>query len=249
MPATPERNSLSTGRRWLSGLAMAAAVAPAPAALAGTDAYIGEILWTAATFCPSHTLEANGQLMAISQYTALFSLLGTTYGGNGSTTFALPDLRGRSSIHQGAGPGLSARILGELGGAESATLTVNQLPSHHHTLNASSGDGASGNPANGVLASPKATATTTTTASGTGTVTVEGKGKNGRPTTSPVDLVLDVDVDVAVGVATYGNPGTANVQLAPESIGSTGGSQPVDTQSPYLTLRACVAVAGIYPSR
>jgi microcystin-dependent protein len=73
-----------------------------------------------------------GQLLSIAENTALFSLLGTTYGGDGQTTFGLPDLRGRSPMHFGTGPGLSARTLGERGGEEQVTLTVAQLPSHTH---------------------------------------------------------------------------------------------------------------------
>lgn len=79
----------------------------------------------------------NGQLLSISQNTALFSLLGTTFGGDGVTTFALPDLRGRVPIHQGQGPGLTNRTIGEAGGAESVTLTQGQMPMHNHTVSAS----------------------------------------------------------------------------------------------------------------
>lgn len=88
-------------------------------------------------FAPRGWAECNGQLLPISQNTALFALLGTTYGGDGRVTFALPDLRGRVPLHQGNGPGLSPRTLGESTGTESVALTVNQLPSHTHTLKGS----------------------------------------------------------------------------------------------------------------
>ena len=99
----------------LTGALMAGA---APAAHAGPDEYLGEILTVGFNFCPRGTLEADGRLLPISQNTALFSLLGTMYGGDGRTTFALPDLRGRTIIGEGQGPGLSSRRIGQRGGSE-----------------------------------------------------------------------------------------------------------------------------------
>lgn len=90
----------------------------------------------AGNFAPRGWAFCDGQLLAVSQNDALFSLLGTIYGGDGRTTFGLPDLRGRIPIHAGHGPGLSERRLGAKGGAEKVTLTVNQLPSHGHRLQA-----------------------------------------------------------------------------------------------------------------
>jgi len=84
-------------------------------------------------FCPRGWLPLNGQLLSISQNTALFSLLGTIYGGDGRTTFGLPDLRGRTGIHTGTGPGMTNRPLGSKGGVESVTLNTNQMPSHTHS--------------------------------------------------------------------------------------------------------------------
>src|SRR4051812_2305261 len=97
-----------------------------------SEPFIGEIKLFAGNFAPRGYALCNGQLLAISQNTALFSILGTTYGGNGVTTFALPDLRGRVPMHAGQGPGLSSRSLGETGGAESETLLVGQMPAHNH---------------------------------------------------------------------------------------------------------------------
>ncbi len=96
--------------------------------------YIGEIKMFAGNFAPRGWALCDGQLLSISQYTALFSILGTTYGGDGRTTFALPDLRGRTPIHAGRGPGLSTRQLGQNGGEENHTLTINEMPSHTHQL-------------------------------------------------------------------------------------------------------------------
>jgi microcystin-dependent protein len=96
--------------------------------------FLGEVTPFAGNFAPAGWAMANGQLLSIAQNTALFALLGTTYGGNGQTTFALPDLRGRSVIGTGQGPGLSDRSLGEQDGVPNVTLTVANLPSHDHTL-------------------------------------------------------------------------------------------------------------------
>lgn len=101
------------------------------------DGYMGEIRLFAGDFAPKYWAFCNGQLLAIAQNQALFSLLGTTYGGNGQTTFALPDLKGRVPVGVGQGPGLSSVNLGDKFGAENVTLIANQLPIHSHSLNAS----------------------------------------------------------------------------------------------------------------
>jgi len=85
-------------------------------------------------FAPRGWAFCDGQLLAISQYDALFSLLGTIYGGDGRTTFGLPDLRGRAPMHYGSGPGLTSRGIGGKGGAESVTVTAGQMPVHSHTV-------------------------------------------------------------------------------------------------------------------
>ncbi|AXG71543.1 phage tail collar domain protein [Kordia sp. SMS9] len=96
------------------------------------DPFIGEIVMFGGNFAPRGWALCNGQLLAISSNSALFSILGTTYGGDGRTSFALPDLRGRAAVHPGTGPGLSTIKLGQRGGAEYHTLTVNQMPMHNH---------------------------------------------------------------------------------------------------------------------
>jgi microcystin-dependent protein len=98
-----------------------------------SDPFIGEIKIVPFNFAPQGWADCNGQLLSIAQNSALFSLLGTNYGGNGTTTFALPDLRGRFPTHEGQGPGLSPRSLGEVSGAEYHTLQTTQMPAHNHT--------------------------------------------------------------------------------------------------------------------
>ena len=119
-------------KRTLAALAAASTLSVATPSYAGVDPYIGEIMMVGFTFCPRGWAEANGQLLQINSNTALFSLYGTIYGGDGRTTFKLPDLRGRVPMHTGDGPGLSPRQMGQGGGAETNTLTANNLPAHSH---------------------------------------------------------------------------------------------------------------------
>jgi microcystin-dependent protein len=102
-----------------------------------SEPFIAEIRIFAGNFAPRNWAFCNGQLLPIAQNTALFSLIGTTYGGDGRTTTALPNLQGRAPMHPGSGPGLTTRRLGESGGAETITLTENQVPQHTHALQAS----------------------------------------------------------------------------------------------------------------
>jgi microcystin-dependent protein len=110
------------------------------------DPFIGEIKIFAGNYAPRGWAMCDGQLLAISQNSALYSLLGTTYGGDGRTTFALPDLRGRIPVHAGSAPGLTRRNLGERSGSEHHTLTINEMPGHTHTAHALDKPGDRSNP-------------------------------------------------------------------------------------------------------
>lgn len=103
--------------------------------------YLGEIRMFAGSFAPRGWAFCNGQLIPINQNTALFSILGTTYGGDGRTTFALPDLRGRVPLGPDQGPGLSPRVIGEAAGEENHLLSTSEMPAHTHSLAANSGNG------------------------------------------------------------------------------------------------------------
>jgi microcystin-dependent protein len=113
-----------------------------------SEPFLGEIKVVSFNFAPKGWALCNGQLLPISQNQALFALLGTTYGGNGQTTFALPDFRGRLPIHQGAG-----HVAGERAGTPSVTVTMQQMPAHSHTLQATAQNGATANPVNAFLGS------------------------------------------------------------------------------------------------
>lgn len=115
------------------------------------DPFVAEIRIFPFNFPPRGWAWCDGQLLPLSQNTALFSLLGTVYGGNGMNNFALPDLRGRAPMHPGQGPGLSLRDLGEAGGSETVTLLQTEIPSHSHALRPNN-DGATTNAPSGQLA-------------------------------------------------------------------------------------------------
>lgn len=132
-------------------------VGPKPALAGGSDPWLGEIDLVPYNFAPEGWAFCDGRILPINQNTALFSLLGTTYGGDGRTTFALPDLRGRLPIgvESGPGPGLSPYTLGERGGTENVTLTNNNMPMHTHLINATTSPGTTSTPGpNEYLAQP-----------------------------------------------------------------------------------------------
>ncbi len=110
------------------------------------DPFIGQVMMFGGNFAPRGWALCNGQLLPISSNQALFSILGTQFGGDGKSTFALPDLRGRFAMHPGTGSGLSPRKIGQRGGAETVTLTKNQIPAHNHTVGCAGRGGSSDNP-------------------------------------------------------------------------------------------------------
>jgi microcystin-dependent protein len=185
------------------------------------ELYLGEIILFAGNFAPRNTEYCNGQLMSIAQNQALFSLLGTTYGGDGRTTFALPDLRSRVPVHPGTGPGLSTRKLGQRSGTEINILTVNQMPLHNHaaagTILASSLEATATDPANAYPASA--------------TYPVD------RTTTGPVK---------AYGAAANENMAVNGVTV---TVGNTGANQPINNMQPWLGVSYIICTQGLFPSR
>jgi microcystin-dependent protein len=117
-----------------------------------SDPFLGEIRMTGFNFAPEGWALCNGQILSIAQNTALFSLLGTTYGGNGTSTFALPNLQGRVAIHQGQGSGLSPYVIGQSSGVQEVILNQSQMPAHNHTVNAVANGGNQASPSNGLPA-------------------------------------------------------------------------------------------------
>lgn len=161
--------------------------------------YVGEIRMFAGNFAPAGWMFCEGQLLPISENETLFNLIGTTYGGDGQSTFALPDLRGRLPLHQGNG-----FILSETGGAEEITLTVSQIPAHSHVLQATNNAAQQSSPGGQLPAR-----------------------------TSGSDLYAQ---DIV------------RVNMAPQMISSTGGSQPHTNFQPYLCVDFIISLFGIFPS-
>jgi len=169
------------------------------------DPFVAEIRIFPFNFAPKGWAFCDGQILPLSQNTALFSLLGTMYGGDGKSNFALPDLQGNVPMHPGQGPGLSLHDLGETGGSDTVTLLQSEMPAHSHTLNASNSDSNDQSPVNELLAG-------------------------------------------GLSVVPYATPGPV-VQMAANTIGVAGGSQPHNNLMPYLTLNFCIALQGVYPPR
>lgn len=138
--------------------------------------FVGEIRVFAGNFAPQGWMFCDGQLLSIAQNTVLFTLIGTTYGGDGQTTFALPDLRGRIPVHQGAG-----LVIGGKDGAEQVTLTSAQLPAHGHALQATAADGTSADPTNNVWAESDARTFSTAAPDGSMSATSLGSAGGGQP--------------------------------------------------------------------
>lgn len=188
------------------------------------EGYIGEIRMFAANFSPRNWAYCSGQLLAISTNTALFSILGTMYGGNGQTTFALPDMRGRSAVSPGSNPGTINYPIAGRAGSESTTLLSTNLPPHTHVL--------TGKPT--VTITPRCN-------TGAGTVTEAGDQYPAVPgNITPPYTTAAPDVPVA----------SMPVQATSNIMGANaGGSQPLQHLSPYTVVNYIICIYGIYPSR
>ncbi len=194
---------------------------------ASEDHFMGEISYVAFNYAPRDWLRCDGQLLNIGEHAALYSLLGTTYGGDGVTNFQLPDMRGRVPVHQGRGPGLSnTYYMGLLGGYETIALDVNTLPSHKHE--ATVGEGA-------VTATLKAAISTPDSSDPEGnSLTKLGLTNKMYSTTAPTVAMHEDSVEV---------------DISSLSIGDTGGSQHFPVMQPYLTVNCIIAIEGAYPPR
>lgn len=189
-----------------------------------TEPFLSEIVIFSFDFAPKGWARCSGQLLPISQNQALFALLGTTFGGDGRTTFALPDLRGRAPLGQGQGPQLSSYQLGQTSGAETSTLSASHLPAHTHAVTPSSltatarGTSAPGNQQTPVGALPA----------------VDASGALGRYSDSGPNASMQAS---AVGVS-----GTLGAS-------TTGSGQAHENRQPYLAMTVCIALQGIFPSQ
>jgi microcystin-dependent protein len=198
-----------------------------------SEPILGEIRMFAGNFAPRNWALCNGQLLSVSQNSALFSILGTTYGGNGVQTFALPNLQGRVAIHAGQSPGTSLYTLGESAGTENQTLLQTQMPMHTHV--------AMYNPNGGTpLGVSIATADTPATASTPGgNILAQGKdARNG--------VVSDY---AATSAATGSLAGVTMAGSGAVTVAPAGGSSPVPVVQPYQVVNYIIAIEGTFPSR
>ncbi|MBN7803545.1 phage tail protein [Algoriphagus aestuariicola] len=193
------------------------------------EPFLGQIMMVGFDFAPRGWALCNGQLLSIAQNTALFSLLGTTYGGDGRTTFALPDLRGRCAVGMGQGPGLTLRNQGEMAGSENTTLTVANIPAHTHPAQVS-------NIQVQMMASNEAG--TEETPGNNNATTLAASTNQGRG----VDIYNSSTPNVALN--TGNSPASGSV-----TVGMTGGNIPVNNMQPFLGVNYIIALQGIFPSR
>lgn len=185
------------------------------------DKFVGEIRLFPFNFAPLGWALCQGQLLPISQNTALFSLLGTQFGGNGTSNFALPDLQGRVAVNQGTGAGLSSYFIGQSGGVENLTLTAQEIPSHAHTLTAA-----------GTLKAKNAGGNSQTPAGNAPAAESEGATATYSSATP--------NASMRAGGVTF--TGAANVA-------SVGGGATHENRMPTLAMNYCIALQGTFPPR
>ena len=223
-----------------ASLAVSATVVSGKVAACSETPMLGTMCVFAGNFAPRGFALAEGQLLAISQNTALFSLLGTNYGGDGRTTFALPDSRGRALIGAGQGPGLSFIALGDRGGQETITLTPNQMPQHNHS--ASTNVQLLNMDSSASTAVLKGLAATSNSNTPTGRVLANSPGRDniysdGVPNVAlnPESIELNINLDMLFDSTT--------------TVGLAGSNQPFSVRDPYLAINWIIAMQGIFPSR
>lgn len=222
-----------------------------------SEPFLGEIRMVGFNFAPNGWAPCDGRLLPIAQNSALFALLGTTYGGDGISNFGLPDLRGRAAVGMGTGPGLTTIVQGERSGTESVTLTTGQMPQHAHPAAfVGQASGVSGSLSTSVsvdvgtstanpMVPPAAGATTflsaTTGKVGLNNVAFSGLYTNTAPDATKAQLG-GITASTTAGSLSATAAGTV-------TVGPAGASQPVPLRNPYLGSNFIIALEGIFPSR
>lgn len=189
------------------------------------EGYISEVRLFAGNFAPRSWMFCQGQQMSIAEWTPLYALIGTVYGGDGVQSFLLPDLRGRRAVHSGNsnGPGLQEIYLGEVGGLEQITLTTSQMPAHSHAISATL----------------------------TGSATVQFANVDADSGVTPQNNYFAISSEnlyAPGGDTTLANP-IVSTNASTMHINAAGGSQPIPMITPYLALNYIICVEGIFPSR
>lgn len=214
-------------------------------ATAGMEPFVGEINYVAFNYAPEGWLQCNGQTLPINQYNALYSLIGTTYGGNGSTTFALPDMRGRVPVHQGQHPGGSMFTMGQTNGAENVILTINNMPAHNHPATATSASTSAIAPGATATSALKAVNSDADQKNASGNSLANAKGLNSAySATAPNVSMNAASIETTLNGLNIVTTTSTNV-----SIGSAGNSQPFSIMQPYTVVNCIIAWQGVYPSR
>jgi microcystin-dependent protein len=188
------------------------------------DYFLGEIRPFAFGFAPNGWAQCNGQLLQVGQFPALFSLLGAQFGGNGNSTFALPNIQGQVVVGQGQSTAGSNYVMGQGGGVNSVTLTLDQIPNHNHTFN-------------GVVGTTPA---------------ITGAAATNAPATNGTSYLSNAFAKTTTATAPSGlyshNP--VNTQLNPNMIVPAGGGQSHENRAPFLVINYCInIIGGEYPSR
>jgi microcystin-dependent protein len=198
-----------------------------------SDPYIGEIRMFSGSFAPRGWALCNGQLLPISQNQALFSIIGTNFGGNGTSTFGLPNLQGRMPMHWGNGQGLTPRTLGEFAGAENTSVLLSNMPSHTHT--------AVFTPSGGGAAQVNVTTTVGNLPSPVGNML--GQSPAAGPTQAPIYAPSTSPVSGQLaGVSGGGGGGTV-------AVGMAGNGLPISIVPPFQAVTFIIALVGVFPSR
>ena len=188
------------------------------------DAFLGEIRPFAFNFVPTGYMVCAGQILSISQWSALFAVIGTQYGGNGTTTFGLPNLQGYALISQGQSPGFSDYVVGETIGTPTVSLLSTEIPFHGHVFSGA------------------------TVAGGLTVEVVQETNAPGNGVSYLSNLVGTTSVGSNVAASLYNVP-PVNTSFNPATIAVAGGSQPHQNMSPYMAITYCIAVSGQFPAR
>ena len=237
---------------------------PQKALACAAEPYLGSVCVTAASYCPMGYVAAAGQTSVINDNPALYSLLGTRYGGDGRNTYGIPDLRGRAPIGTGHGAGLTNFNIAARVGQEMHTLDISQMPSHTHAATFTPSGGASAGVASGNISLPvTGSAKIATSSSSSGSITpsdhaVLGKaaqGLGGVTLYSPAGTTADLNVGPEGGVTgTASGPVSLSVNLASGvngtvNVATAGGSQAFSVVAPRIALTFCIATTGVWPPR
>ena len=212
-----------------SMLALAVAVgAPSAPAKADSDPFLGDVMIVGFTFCPRGWAKADGQLLPINLNQSLYSLLGTQFGGDGRTTFALPDLRGRYIVNEGQAPGTSNYAIGQKSGTETVTMNQTQMAAHNHAI----------------VQLPTADVKASTAAPNSSSPS--GKALATFPAGHPAGQnIYATDQTTAAPMGAN----SVNLTINSVSVGRQGGNLPQDNMQPSLALTVCVALQGVFPPR